>query len=137
MRKMCIVQVTGCPKSLKCLILIQTHTGNRWVSAIEFGQIHKILDFFFGGSCSSLLWLIYHLSINLSVKHVHQVHVTRCMLCIRYTLSSIYLSIYPSIYPSIDLSIYLSIYLFVYLSIYLSIYLSNYLSVYLSIYLTI
>ena len=22
-----------------------------------------------------LLWLIYHLSINLSVKHVHQVHV--------------------------------------------------------------
>ena len=24
---------------------------------------------------SSLLWLIYHLSINLSVKHVHQVHV--------------------------------------------------------------
>ena len=42
MRKMCIVQVTGCPKSLKCLILIQTHTGNRWVSAIEFGQIHKV-----------------------------------------------------------------------------------------------
>ena len=44
MRKMCIVQVTGCPKSLKCLILIQTHTGNRWVSAIEFGQIHKVWE---------------------------------------------------------------------------------------------
>ena len=57
---------------------------------------------------------------------------TRCMLCIRYTLSSIYLSIYPSIYPSIDLSICLSIYLSIYLTIYLSIYLSNYLTISLS-----
>ena len=28
-----------------------------------------------GSYSSSVLWLIYHLSINLSVKHVHQVHV--------------------------------------------------------------
>ena len=44
MKKMRIVQVTGCTKLLKCSILIQTHTRNRWVSAIEFGQIHKVWE---------------------------------------------------------------------------------------------
>ena len=49
---------------------------------------------------------------------------TRCMLCIRYTLSIIYLSIHPSIYLSVYLSVYLSICLSIYLTIYLPIYLS-------------
>ena len=44
MKKMRIVQVTGCTMLLKCSILIQTHTRNRWVSAIEFGQIHKVWE---------------------------------------------------------------------------------------------
>ena len=52
--------------------------GSWWLlvaSAASAASVVSMASMVPGSQSSLLLWLIYHLSINLSVKHVHQVHV--------------------------------------------------------------
>ena len=64
---------------------------------------------------------------------------TRCMLCIRYTLSIIHPSIHPASQPSIHLyiSIFLSLYIYISISISIFISISIYLAIYFVLYIYI